>query len=189
MDVTPQGNLVKIAMASGSTLYFDRGIFQSNKKNSVFFHIYTVAGQNRFSPLRKKLFLGTDGVVFVADSQRSRWDDNVESLKELKKVAEGGLITKIPLVIMLNKRDLPDIIDESEFEQLLRDEGLYFDPPHELSMWNPMIYETVALYNQERAVYKSFTECARRASLYSMYGEGSAPAKGEIKMSDKVPDL
>lgn len=187
--MTPQGNLVKISMASGSTLYFDRGIFQSNRRNSIFWHIYTVAGQNRFSPLRKKLFLGTDGVVFVADSQRSRWDDNVESLKELKKVAEGGLITKIPLVVMLNKRDLPDIFETSEFEQLLRDEGLWFDPPDELNMWNPLIYESVALYDQEKAVYKSFTECARRAGMYSMFGQGSAPPMGEIKISDKVPDL
>ncbi len=176
-------------MASGSTLYFDRGIFQSNKKNSIFWHIYTVAGQARFSPLRKKLFLGTDGVVFVADSQRSRWEDNVESLKELKKVAEGGLITRIPLVIMLNKRDLPDVIDMAEFEKLLKDEGLWYDANHELNMWNPIIYESVALYNNEKAVYKSFSECARRTGLYSLYGQGSAPPKGKVKLSDKVGEL
>ncbi|KKM60802.1 hypothetical protein LCGC14_1538200, partial [marine sediment metagenome] len=47
-DIEPTGNLTKISMASGSTLYFDRGIFQSTKQQSrgkVFYHVYTVAGQ------------------------------------------------------------------------------------------------------------------------------------------------
>ncbi|MFX1554085.1 MAG: ADP-ribosylation factor-like protein, partial [Promethearchaeota archaeon] len=86
IDIEPTGNLTKISMASGSTLYFDRGIFQSTKQQSrgkVFYHVYTVAGQRRFSPLRKKIFKGTDGVIFVVDSQTHFFEDNIESLKEL----------------------------------------------------------------------------------------------------------
>ena len=85
-DIEPTGNLTKIAMASGSTLYFDRGIFNSTKQRKVYYHVYTVAGQSRFSPLRKKIFKGTDGVIFVVDSQTHFFEDNIESLKELKNI-------------------------------------------------------------------------------------------------------
>ncbi len=190
LDVTPTGQLTKIAMASGSTLYFDRGIFQSKKKNSIYFHVYTVAGQSRFSPLRKKIFVGTDGVIFVFDSQKARWADNVESLKELKKVAGGDLITKIPLLVMANKQDLPAVVHALEIEGLLKEEGLWYEPGDPLNMWNPIIYESVALYDQQKEIYKIFSECARRTSLYSIYGKGSAPIQQKpVKISNKVPDL
>jgi len=61
-DIEPFGDLTKIAKTSGATLYFDRCIFQSTKqknRGTVFYHLYTVAGQKRFSPLRKKVFKDT----------------------------------------------------------------------------------------------------------------------------------
>ncbi|GAG96037.1 unnamed protein product, partial [marine sediment metagenome] len=161
-DIEPTGNLTKIAMASGSTLYFDRGIFQSTKERKVFYHVYTVAGQSRFSPLRKKIFKGSDGVIFVVDSQTHLFEDNIESLKELKSVAKGSLIKEIPLLLMLNKKDLTETISASEFEQILKEEGLWYDPPHKLTFWDPIIYESCALYNKKREIYRSFYECARR---------------------------
>ncbi len=49
-----------------------------------------------------------DGVAFIADSIKVRRKANVESLKDLhQNLKEYGLsITKIPLVIQYNKRDL-----------------------------------------------------------------------------------
>jgi signal recognition particle receptor subunit beta len=183
MDVKPCGNLVKIAMASGSTLYFDRGVFQSTKKDSIFFHCYTVAGQARFSPLRKKIFMGTDGVIFVFDGQRDRWEDNVESLKELKSVAGDDLIAKIPLIVMLNKVDLENVLTIQEIEELLTQEGLMFPSGHDLNMWNPLIYPSIAIMPTAQNVYRAFTECARRTGLYQTFGQGSAPKKVKPTMS------
>lgn len=189
MEVKPTGNLVKIAMASGSTLYFDRGVFQSTKKDSVFFHVYTVAGQARFSPLRKKIYIGTDGVIFVVDGQRARWDDNIESLKELKSVAEGELISRIPLIVMLNKIDMDDIVTTQEVEELLQAEGLYFPAGHELNMWNPIVYPSIAILPQAQNVYRAFSECARRAGLYQIWGKGQAPKNQRPTLSEKPSDL
>jgi GTPase SAR1 family protein len=174
-DIEPTGNLTKISMASGSTLYFDRGIFQSTKQRKVFYHVYTVAGQSRFSPLRKKIFKGTDGVIFVVDSQTHFLEDNIESLKELKNVVRGRLITEIPLIVMLNKQDLKDVIRKNDFKQILKDEKLWYPQDNELSLWNPIIYETCALYNKHKDIYRSFSECARRTGLYQIYGNGKAP--------------
>ena len=174
-DITPKGNLTKISMASGSTLYFDRGIFQSTKQNKVYYHVYTVAGQSRFSPLRKKIFKGTDGVIFVVDSQTHFFEDNIESLKELKNVTRGKLIKEIPLIIVLNKQDLTEVIAEEDFKQILKDEKLWYEPDNELYIWNPIIYKTCALWEKKMDVYRSFSECARRTVLYQIYGNGGAP--------------
>ncbi|MFX1239141.1 MAG: ADP-ribosylation factor-like protein [Promethearchaeota archaeon] len=164
-DIRPTGALTKISMESGSTLYFDRGIFQSTKQKQVFYHVYTVAGQSRFSLLRKKIFKGTDGVIFVVDSQTHLFEDNLESLKELKAISRGTLIKEIPFLIMLNKQDLTQIIREDDFKQVLKDEKLWYGPESEFHLLNPIIYETCALYNQHKDIYRSFSECVRRTVL------------------------
>ena len=174
-DIEPTGNLTKIAMASGSTLYFDRGIFQSTKQRKVYYHVYTVAGQSRFSPLRKKIFKGTDGVIFVVDSQTHFFEDNIESLKELKNITRDKLIKEIPMITMLNKQDLNEVIGEEDFKQVLKEEKLWFEPDHELYIWNPIIYNTCALWDKQKEIYRSFSECARRTGLYQIYGDGKAP--------------
>jgi GTPase SAR1 family protein len=188
-DVVPTGNLVKIDMSSGATLYFDRGIFQSKKQKNIYFHCYTVAGQTRFQPLRKKVFMGTDGVIFVADSQRSRLQDNIDSLKELKRVAGEELIKKIPMLVMLNKRDLDDLLTIDEWESLMRDEGLLYERKHPLFDWNPIIYETVALYDINKNIYRIFSELSRRCVMYQVYGNGDAPDKKPPSLPPDVPEL
>jgi len=121
-DIEPVGNLIKIAKASEATLYYDRGTFQSIKQSSVVYHVYTVAGQSSYFPLRQKIFETppTDGVIFVVDSQISHFEDNVESLKELKSISNERLIKEIPLIVMLNKQDLPDVINENDFKQVIQ---------------------------------------------------------------------
>ncbi|MFX1260320.1 MAG: ADP-ribosylation factor-like protein [Promethearchaeota archaeon] len=189
-DIEPTGNLTKISMASGSTLYFDRGIFQSTKQRKVFYHIYTVAGQSRFSPLRKKIFGGTDGVIFVVDSQTHFFEDNIESLKELKNVSRNKLIKEIPLIVMINKQDLTEVIGVEDFKQVLKDEKLWYEPDNKLYIWNPIIYNTCALYDKKKDVYRSFSECARRTGLYQIYGNGKAPIGDNfLKVSKEIPDL
>lgn len=188
--VEPTGTLTKIAMASGSTLYFDRGIFQSKKENQIFYHVYTTAGQARFSPLRKKIFTGTDGVILVFDAQRSRLEDNIQALKELKNVSEGKLISDIPLLVMVNKQDLPDTLKKKEVEEILKQENLFYPTSHPLYAWNPIVYETIALYENSQNVYQVFAELARRTAIYQAIGDGKAPDTSKpVKLSKDVPDL
>ncbi len=188
--VEPYGNLTKIAMASGSTLYFDRGIFQSKKQSKIFYHVYTVAGQARFSPLRKRIFTGTDGVIFLFDGQPSRYDENIESLKELKNVADDRLISEIPLLVMVNKQDLPKTYKKAAVEEILKKENLFFEPKHKFYEWNPIVYETVALYDNVQNVFQVYSELARRTALYQVYGDGRAPfTKVKYQPTNNVPEL
>jgi len=48
-------------------------------------------------------------VVFVADSQARRFDDNLESFQDLQEnlLAQGVDVRQLPLVLQYNKQDLP----------------------------------------------------------------------------------
>ena len=183
-EIVPVGNLQKIDRASGATLYFDRGIFQSTKQKKIYYRVFTVAGQKGFTSLRIKVFNKldekTDAVIFVVDSQIKFFEDNIEFLLELKSIANDKLIKDIPFIIMLNKQDLKEIIDENDFIQILKKEKLWLEPDHTLFIWNPLIYKTCALYDQQKDVYRSFYEIARRTVLYHIYGDGKAPVDKKI---------
>ena len=45
------------------------------------FHLYTVPGQVVYDASRKLIFKGLDGVVFVADSQAERMEENLQSME------------------------------------------------------------------------------------------------------------
>jgi hypothetical protein len=155
-------SLKKIDMDSGATLYFDRGVFQSKIQEKIYYHVYTVAGQVRFSPLRKKVFEGTNAIIFVFDGQRSRLSDNINSLKELMKISGNRLISDIPLLIMVNKQDLPNVMDKKEIMDFLESEKLFdFN-----DKWCPIIYETIALYKNSQNIYNIFSELLRRITQY-----------------------
>lgn len=61
---------------------------------------------------------GADAVVFVVDSQRSRLQENVESLQSMRENlrTSSGTSADIPIV-MQYKRDLDDILSEEELGQ------------------------------------------------------------------------
>ncbi len=73
------------------------------------FHLYSVPGQVIYDASRKLIIKGLDGVIFVADSQSERMEENIQALKNLEKnlEAQGLDINDIPLVFQYNKRDLP----------------------------------------------------------------------------------
>ncbi|MES3037279.1 MAG: ADP-ribosylation factor-like protein [Bdellovibrionota bacterium] len=74
------------------------------------FHLYTVPGQVVYDASRKLILKGIDGVIFVADSQKERMEENKESMANLEKNLEqqGYNLREIPLVLQYNKRDLPN---------------------------------------------------------------------------------
>jgi signal recognition particle receptor subunit beta len=87
------------------------------------FKVYSVPGQDYYRATRKMVLQGVDGVVFVADSDASRLDDNIAALQDLKVLlAEHGYdYNTIPLVLQWNKRDLPDILSADVLNKALND--------------------------------------------------------------------
>ena len=113
-----KGDLVSIATETDRTLYFDflpldLGTVAGMRTK---FQLYTVPGQVFYDATRKLVLQGCDGVVFVADSNPDIMPENIESLDNLaKNLRENGLdIDEIPLVLQLNKRDLPNALPATD---------------------------------------------------------------------------
>jgi hypothetical protein len=118
-----KGKLITLATEMDRTLFFDFLPLELGqvKGFKTRFHLYTVPGQVYYDASRKLILRGVDGVVFVADSQASRFDANIESLYNLHdNLDEYKLkIEEIPYVIQYNKRDMPDIIELGDLEEEL----------------------------------------------------------------------
>jgi len=87
----------------------------------VRFHLYSVPGQVVYDASRRLIMKNLDGIIFVADSQVDRMDENIISLNNLEKNLElsGYDINKIPLVLQYNKRDLQNVASVAELRSAL----------------------------------------------------------------------
>ncbi|MER3428396.1 MAG: gliding-motility protein MglA [Pyrinomonas sp.] len=122
-----KGKMISLATETDRTLFFD---FLPLDLGSVRgfrtrFHLYTVPGQVFYDASRRLILKGVDGVVFVADSQEERMDANIESLYNLEENlrSHGYDLMKIPYVLQLNKRDLPNIVPVEEMIAELQRKG------------------------------------------------------------------
>lgn len=128
VDPQAKSQLISLATELDRTLFFDfmpldLGTIQGYRTK---FHLYTVPGQVFYNASRKLVLRGVDGVVFVADSQRERYEDTLASFANLKEnLAEMSLsLDTVPLVIQYNKRDLPNIVSLDELKSQLNDSNL-----------------------------------------------------------------
>ena len=149
-----KGKMISLATETDRTLYFDflpldLGTVRGFKTR---FHLYTVPGQVFYDASRKLILRGVDGVVFVADSQEERMDANIEALDNLQEnLSEHGYdFSKIPYVLQLNKRDLPNVlpVEHLKRELMKRDEA---------------VFEAVAY--QGNGVFETLKEVARQVLL------------------------
>ncbi len=122
-----KGKMISLATETERTLFFDFLPIDLGKIRGLRtrFHLYTVPGQVFYDASRKLILRGVDGVVFVADSQEERLDANLESLENLRdNLKEQGFdIYKVPYVLQLNKRDLPNAMPAEELKKLLLVKG------------------------------------------------------------------
>ncbi len=108
-----KGKMISMSTETDRTLFFDfmpmeLGTIGGQK---VRVQLYTVPGQVFYDATRKLVLRGADGVVFVADSQDTMRDSNIDSLENLKTNLRINRLDpeKIALVFQYNKRDLPNV--------------------------------------------------------------------------------
>ena len=118
-----RGKLISLATETDRTLFFDfLPVELGTVKNyKVRFHLYTVPGQVFYNATRKLVLKGADGVIFVADSQSTMVDANLESLANLHdNFSEMNIdLADFPMVLQYNKRDLPDVMTLDEMNTRL----------------------------------------------------------------------
>ncbi len=122
-----RGRLVSIATEEERTLYFDflplsLGTVKGLRTR---FHLYTVPGQSFYNASRKLVLQGVDGIVFVADSQVSRLDENVDSYLNLWENlhSQNEDPSSLGMVLQMNKRDLGNIFSVADLTELLNHTG------------------------------------------------------------------
>lgn len=122
-----RGKLISLATEADRTLYFDFLPINIGSINgfSAKFQLYTVPGQVYYNATRKLVLRGVDGIVFVADSQPDKMDENIESLLNLEEnLSEYGYsIEDVPIVIQYNKRDLPGVLSVEQLDAQLNKRG------------------------------------------------------------------
>ncbi len=143
---TSRGKMVSMKTQSDRTLFFDLlpldlGEIMGFKTR---FLLYTVPGQVFYNATRKLVLKGADAIVFVADSEVGKMEENKESLQNLRdNLAEYKLsLDEIPWVIQYNKRDLPNVYTIEELNKELLPGGKV---PH---------FEAVA--TQGKGVFETF---------------------------------
>ena len=118
-----RGKLISLATEADRTLYFDFLPINIGTINGfqAKFQLYTVPGQVYYNATRKLVLRGVDGLVFVADSQKDKMDENLESLANLEdNLREYGYnIAELPFLLQYNKRDLPGVMTLEELNARL----------------------------------------------------------------------
>jgi signal recognition particle receptor subunit beta len=123
-----KGKMISLATESERTLFFDflpidLGEVRGFKTR---FHLYTVPGQVYYNASRRLILKGVDGLIFVADSQASRAEANIESMHNLYENLEtyGYDLENIPFAIQYNKRDMQSILPMEELRAQINPMGV-----------------------------------------------------------------
>jgi len=163
--------LVSINTEEDSTLLFDFLPINLGQVGGFKIRIqgFTVPGQPKYRQMRKYVLQGADAVVFVVDSQRSRLQENLESLQSMRDNLRSspGTSEDIPIVVQYNKRDLGDILSEDELDREFR---FRTDIPS---------FPSVA--TEGHGVFEAFVEATsllveRKVALYGLGRDRASPA-------------
>ena len=118
------GELMTLETKNDRTLFFDMLPISVSSESGlkIRLKLFTVPGQVMHNATRRLVLQATDGVAFIADSQRSETDANRESFLNLKQnLEENGIDPqRIPIIIQFNKRDMQDVRTDDELEAIAR---------------------------------------------------------------------
>lgn len=118
-----KGKMTSLATSSDRTLFFDFFPLETVaiKGFKTKFALFTVPGQVIYNATRQIVLRGVDGIVFVADSQYEKMEENIETFRHLEENLKtlNLSLDDIPYVMQYNKRDLPDVAPVEYLDFLL----------------------------------------------------------------------
>lgn len=166
-----KGKLISLATDADRTLYFDFLPINIGTINgfAAKFQLYTVPGQVYYNATRKLVLRGVDGLVFVADSQPDKMDENIESLNNLKEnLAEYGYsLEEIPMVIQYNKQDLSDVMEPEQMHPVLN--------PHGWPEFSASATEGFGVFDTLKCILKLVLEKAKTGGTTPKTGASAQP--------------
>lgn len=116
-----KGKLVEISDELGRTTFFDFVPVSASER--IVFDVFTVAGQRRHASQRIKVLRDCDGIIFMADSTPEQMNENLASIQELRIALGTDRMATLPIIVALNKRDLPNALPLDYMVQMLDLDG------------------------------------------------------------------
>ena len=174
-----KSKMLSLSTKTDRTLFFDFLPLDLGKIRGMRtkLQLYTVPGQVYYNSTRQLVLKGADGVVFVADSQESALDGNLESIQNLEDnmKRQGTKIRDVPLVIQYNKRDLPGALPVDKLNR-------------ELNKQNAPFFESVATTGVGVEETLNGVTQLVLANLVKKYGlEGGEPIDREVQILNPPP--
>jgi signal recognition particle receptor subunit beta len=108
-----RGEMVSINSAQDRTILFDLLPLKAAgfRGFDLRVQLLAVPGQAMYAATRRLVLKGADALVFVANSATDRWEENIQSFREMTQnlLAHQLDPASLPLVLQYNKRDLPHV--------------------------------------------------------------------------------
>lgn len=120
-----RGPMQSIDTQDERTLFFDLMPIHEIEVGGwkIRFHLYTVPGQADYVRTRRAILGGVDGLVFVADADPAQHEANITAMAEMHEhlLHYGKDAKELPVVLQVNKTDLPDARPVSDVADELND--------------------------------------------------------------------
>lgn len=122
-DAKRRGEMVSVNSTQDRTILLDLLPVKTPafRAYDLRFQVVAVPGQRMYAASRRLLLHGVDAIVFVANSAADRWEETLESLREMTQnlISHGIDPSTVPVVFQYNKRDLPDVTPLEAMERTL----------------------------------------------------------------------
>jgi signal recognition particle receptor subunit beta len=122
-DAKRRGELISINSAQDRTILFDLLPLRTPgfRGFDLRLQILAVPGQAMYSTTRRLVLKGADSLVFVANSALDRWEENIQSYREMTQNLLSHHLdpATMPLVLQYNKRDLPQVLEIEALDRAL----------------------------------------------------------------------
>ena len=169
VEASPEakGKLTSLATNSDRTLFFDflpleTAVVRGFKTK---FQLFTVPGQVIYNTTRQLVLRGVDGLVFVADSQYEKMEENVQTFANMIQNLEtlNQNLDNIPYVLQYNKRDLPNAAPVDYLEFLLNNREVQAPSFVSAALKGDGVFETLNMITR-MLLHKLMTESGRKAA-------------------------
>jgi signal recognition particle receptor subunit beta len=126
-DDRRRGEMISVNSAQDRTILFDLLPLKTPgfRGFDLRLQILAVPGQPMYAATRRLVLKGADSLVFVVNSALDRWEENLQSVREMTQ----NLLTHhldpehMPLVFQYNKRDLPQVLEPEALDRGLNARG------------------------------------------------------------------
>ena len=169
VDAPPdaKGKLTSLATNSDRTLFFDFLPIETTvvRGFKTKFQLFTVPGQVIYNTTRQLVLRGVDGLVFVADSQYEKMEENVQTFANMIQNLEtlNQSLENIPYVLQYNKRDLPNAAPVDYLDFLLNNRETQVPAFGSSAVAGEGVFETLNMITR-MLLHKLLTESGRKAA-------------------------